>query len=454
MRARILLFIPLLLLPAYAQDANSSETTMLQKVIDRLDALERQNRELADEVRSLRDELRSARAAPTKPDSTEAAAGSQPPLDERVAVDEQRIAEQAQTKVEASQKLPLKLTGMLLFNAFSASKLPTGAAASGLAYAGSSSGASLRQTQLGLQFQGPHLPGDGQVHGFLSMDFFNGPSYLGSDWLRIRRGVVSFDWQNRSISFGQDKPLIAPRQPTSLAEVGVPPLAGAGNLWLWLPQARYEERHNLGTSSGFTAQAALMQTAEEYAAIPKEYADSLEQVRPALEGRIAFWHKFDDVRRFEIAPSFHLSTSHVAGTSVASHIASLDWLIVPWSKLEISGAAFHGQNVSNLGALDQGFTFFDDDRVRAVHSSGGWAQISMPIARRVTWNLFSGFQSDRAKDLLPSGITRNLAYASNVMYRIGPNVLIGLEGLQTRTRLLSGREQVQNRYDLAVAYLF
>jgi hypothetical protein len=454
MRARILLFIPLLVLPLHAQEANSSETTMLQKVIDRLDALERQNRELAVEVRSLREELRSARAAPTRPGGTQADADSQPPLDERVAVDEQRIAEQAQTKVEASQKLPLKLTGMLLFNAFSASKVPIGAAASGLAYQSTNSGASLRQTQLGFQFQGPHLPGDGQVHGFVSMDFFNGPSYLGSDWLRIRRGVVSFDWQNRSVSFGQDKPLIAPRQPNSLAEVGVPPLAGAGNLWLWLPQARYEERHNLGVSSGFTAQAAVMQTAEEYTATPKEYADSLEQVRPAVEGRLAFWHKFDDVRRFEIAPSFHLSTSHVAGSSVASHIASLDWLIVPWSKLEISGTAFHGQNVSNLGALDQGFTFVEDDKVRAVHSSGGWAQISMPIASRLTWNLFSGLESDRGRDLPSGGIARNLAYASNLMYRIGPNVLLGLEGLQTRTRLVSGPEQVQNRYDLAVAYLF
>ena len=180
----------------------------------------------------------------------------------RSAVNEQRVAEQAQTKVEASQKLPLALTGMLLFNAFSASKIPELGDAASQVYRSSNSGATLRQTQLGLQFQGPHLPGDGQVHGFLSMDFFNGPSYLGADWLRIRRGAISFDWQDRSLSFGQDKPLIAPRQPNSLAEVGIPPLAGAGNLWLWLPQARYEERHKLGLSSGITAQLAVMETDE------------------------------------------------------------------------------------------------------------------------------------------------------------------------------------------------
>jgi len=452
MRARILLLVlPLLVLPLEAQVADNSQAAMLQKVIDRLDALERQNRELTEEVHSLREELRSAQTAPDSGSNT--AASEQPPLNERVAVNEQRVAEQAQTKVEASQKLPLALTGMLLFNAFSASKIPELGDAASQVYRSSNSGATLRQTQLGLQFQGPHLPGDGQVHGFLSMDFFNGPSYLGADWLRIRRGAISFDWQDRSLSFGQDKPLIAPRQPNSLAEVGIPPLAGAGNLWLWLPQARYEERHKLGLSSGITAQLAVMETDESRATVPMEYAETLEQVRPALEGRVAFWHKFDDVRRFEIAPSFHLSTTHVGGSSVPSRIASFDWLIVPWSKIEISGTAFHGRNVASLGALEQGFSI-DGDEIRPIHSSGGWTQVSVPVTSRLTWNLFSGLESDRAKDLVPGGITRNLAYASNVMYRIGPNVLISLEGLQNRTRFVSGPEQVQNRYDLAVAYLF
>ena len=68
---------------------------------------------------------------------------------------ERRIEEQSQTKVEAAHKFPVSLTGMLLFNAFSNSQpngnnyyLPTGA---------SPSGATLRQTTIGLQFQGGSL---------------------------------------------------------------------------------------------------------------------------------------------------------------------------------------------------------------------------------------------------------------------------------------------------------
>src|SRR5581483_5332996 len=126
----------------------------------------------------------------------------------------------------------------------------------GLLTGPATSGATLRQTLLGLQFQGPSLPGDGRVNGSIMMDFWAGSPTAGSNWLRLRRADVSRDWQSRSFTVGQDKPLIAPYQPDSLAEVGIPPLAGAGNLWLWLPQVRYEERLHLAKNSGIKAQVS------------------------------------------------------------------------------------------------------------------------------------------------------------------------------------------------------
>src|SRR2546425_1017923 len=38
--------------------------------------------------------------------------------------------------------------------------------------------------------------------------------------------------------FGQESPLVAERSPRSLASVGFPDFAAAGNLWLWVPQVR------------------------------------------------------------------------------------------------------------------------------------------------------------------------------------------------------------------------
>ncbi len=90
----------------------------MQQILQRLDRLEQENRTLSAEVSALRSELAAARgnSPATPPAATEQAAAV--PLEERVAVVEQRTADLAQEKVEASHRLPITLTGMVLFNAF------------------------------------------------------------------------------------------------------------------------------------------------------------------------------------------------------------------------------------------------------------------------------------------------------------------------------------------------
>ncbi len=462
----LLLFFPAALLFSQAQKPqdNVDVRPAIERIQDRLDALERENRQLLDELRELRKDLEAARVKPQPEEQVRAyaeAESSASPLPERVAVVEARTAEQAQTKVEASQKFPISLNGMLLFNAFSNSKVARSPASTYELLTGPSrAGATVTQSQLGVGFQGPRIPGGGRISGSLTMDFYGG--YMSGDgaesdraFFRIREADLSFDWRNRSFAVGQYKPLIAPLSPQSMAEVAIPPLSGAGNLWLWLPQARYEERLHLNTNNGLTAQVALLQTNEQYASTSAEYSSQLAGSRPALEGRFAFWHKFDDTRKVELAPGFHVSTTHVAGVSIPSRIASLDWTVTALSKLQFTGTFYRGQNVASLGSLGNGFTLQPNysagtTNARAVHTSAGWAQISLPLTKRLTFNVFSGLENDdRALS-----ITRNWTYASNVLYHLGPNVVMSFEGLQMRIKYVSGSTLVVNRYDLGVAYLF
>src|ERR1700682_4299929 len=88
----------------------------VQQILERLERLERENHNLAAEVRLLREELAASRGVTAPAVSSEA--GAPAPVEERLAVQAQRIEEQAQSKGEASQRLPLSLTGMVLFNAF------------------------------------------------------------------------------------------------------------------------------------------------------------------------------------------------------------------------------------------------------------------------------------------------------------------------------------------------
>jgi hypothetical protein len=442
-RTLSILLFPLLLTPAWAQTNDLAES--MAQVLKRLDALEQENRHLAEELRSLKQELASKQPpAPQAPDAVS--------LEERVDVSEKRVAEQAQTKVESSQKFPLSLNGMLLFNAFSGNKdaaiyssyLPT-------LDGPTRSGATVGQSIIGLQFQGPSLPGNGHVNGFLTMDFwgaYSGTSNVG--WFRVREADLSFDWKNRSISFGQMKPLISPLQPTSLAEVAVSPLAGAGNLWYWLPQARYEERWRMNARTGINLQAALLQTNEAAASISVEYPASVQPTRLAIEGRAAFWHQFDETRRFEIGAAFHESSSHVDGVSVPSHIASIDWSISPLSKLQWTGTFYRGQNVASLGSLGNGFSIEWNGAVQAIQTTAGWSQLAFPITNRLTFNLFGGIESDNGS----YAITRNFTYATNFMYHLGPNVVVSAEALQSRLSYFHSAHELVNRYDLALGYLF
>jgi hypothetical protein len=128
-------------------------------------------------------------------------------------------------------------------------------------------------------------------------------------------------------------------------------------------------------------------------------------------------------------------------------------MVVPSSHFQFSGTVFTGQNVAGLGALGNGFSIAPSGSIEPVHSTGGWAQVAFPITSRLTLNVYSGLENDHGS-FLTSNIVHNWTYASNVMYHLGPNVVVSVEALQLRTRSFSGVGVLQNHYDLALGYLF
>ena len=369
-------------------------------------------------------------------------------------VEERRVEEMAQTKVESSQHFPIRITGMALFNSYinsnsGAPDIPTLVQPGGPL----TGGATLRQTVIGLDYQGPEIFGDGRIHGFLTMDFFGATSDQYGGSMRIRTGGIEFNWADTSIMVGQDKPLISPREPNSLAEVWVAPLADSGNLWVWQPQLRVEQRFHLNDSTTLRAQGSLFETREGYSGIAPAYG-SVQASRPSVQGRIALAHSFDEARRIEFGSGFGGSTTHVAGTTVPSRVFTLDWFANPWRKLEFSGEFFRGQDVTNLGGAGIGYTIMSPYEIVPVHADGGWAQLSFLATPRLTFNLFGGEQQNRGSDLGWGDVGKNQTYGGNVMYRIAPNVIISLESEQQRTNYLGTGRPLNNHYDLGVAYLF
>jgi hypothetical protein len=431
--------------------------SQISAILERLDRLERENRALSEEVKALRSRLDSPAPATdgAKPAAQTAQAEGQPPpsIEERLEVYGRRIEEQQQTKVEASQRFPIRLAGMALFNAYY-----NGRAAGGAEYpvvAGvpgpRSAGATIRQTILGLEYRGPATVWGGRVHGSVFMDFFGGTT---NQTMRVRTGDIQIDWQYRSLMVGLEKPIFNPREPSSLAQVGVSPLTGAGNLWLWLPQARFEQDLRFTGATGVRAQVGVVQTREAGPYPGGAPATALEAARPGLEGRFELYHNLDDERRLEIATGFHTSKTHVAGLSVPSSLVSADWFANPWRRLEFTGAFYSGQNVTPLGAgYQQGYGIYYR-HAEPVHSIGGWAQVTIHTLPRLDFHLFSGQQDDRNENLRTGGIGKNLLFGGNLYYRLAPNVLLALEASRLRTTYIGQGIRGNNHYDLALAYFF
>ncbi|HEY1207064.1 MAG TPA: hypothetical protein VGF05_20430 [Bryobacteraceae bacterium] len=425
----------------------------MQKILERLDRLEEQNKALTAEVHALREELAAARGAAPTQASTE----------ERLGVQESRTAELAASKVEASQRFPIRLTGMVLFNSFFNSKGSGGYEYPTTALAGDtgSGGATVRQTVLGLDYSGPQILGGGKVNGSLRMDFWGGSgSPLGQE-VRLRTATVSIDWTDSSFLVGVDKPIISPREPESLAQVAVSPLAGAGNLWLWIPQARFEQDFHFTDQTGLKAQVGMVGTHEVGASPASPYAPAgssseyIEPTRPGIEARVELFSGGED-SRIEIASGIHHSVSHVLGESLSSDVLSFDWFARLWRPLEFTGAFFSGQNVAPLGTggINQGFVALGPGLVTSVHSLGGWGQLTLRPSSRLWFNFFSGQQDDRNSQLPMGAIGKNLAYGANFFYRLAPNVLASFEASQTRTQYIGSGALLNNHYDLALAYLF
>lgn len=428
---------------AHAQETQSDA---LARILDRLNALEQQNQAVLAEIRELREQLKAAQP--------ETSAQNQK-LEDRVNVNEQRIKEQEQKKVESSQRFPITLTGMLLFDSFYDTGQPSyRPAVGGYSYAETenTAGATLRQSIIGFDFRGPSLPGGGQVNGFLSMDFY--AQAMSNDVFRIRRGVISFNWKRRSITVGQDKSIIAPLQPTSFARVGIPPLDGAGNLWLWRPQIRYEERIPVTAGTQLALQLGVVQTDETYSVPTLPAYASIDQSRPAIQGRFEVRHQWSEQTRVAAGVGFHSSSSHVLGQSIPSQVVSADLIFKPFQKLELSGTVFHGKNFSNIGGGPPGFSVTSQYVVIPIRGNGGWVQVALPVTSRLTFDFYAGRQLNDARDLTSYEVARTLTYAGNVLYRISPNILLGLEASQQRLDVLDLHQLLTNRYDATVAYLF
>ena len=434
----------------------ASEPSKLDLILEQVTQLRQENRELRQELNDLRSQVAALR--PARPPESEIQKPEPEPehLQEKLDVLNQRVADLDTGKAGAAGHFPLQISGLVLMNTYLYAGHTGGVDLPLAAVPGQgqqSAGATFRNTEIGFLYSGSQSVLGAQMAGELHLDFFGGTLNSQNNLMRIQRASIGLHWAKRSLTFALDKPILSPRNPDSLSQLGVPALANSGNLWLWQPQVRYEERRQFNETTGVVARLGVYQTNETLAGLPATVR--LSPSRPALQGRIEFFHDTGNGRRFEFAPGFHLSESLAAGMKATSYAASVDWLVPVLPRVDWTGFAFTSQDLDGLGmsALHQGLLLRDGVLV-PVRNRGGWTQLTLHATGRLDFNLIAGLDDDDDRDLVGNGIGRNFTYLANLRFRLAPNVALGPEVLQIRTTYLQSGILRINRYDMALGYFF
>jgi hypothetical protein len=469
-----------------AQNTNqASLSQQIQKLTDamaitqaQLEQSQRQISELQRQLKALQQQVAqsgSKETMPTTPDSASSGDAIQTHLAEDASqiqeihdqqtITESQIATQEQTKIESESKYPVKITGLLLFNGFVNTRAVDMEATPTLAVRGSgSTGASVRQTLLGFDAQGPHLFGarsyadlrvdfDGVPQSNTAASSYSGPYSANATMLRLRTAHAGLEWEHTNGYFSLDRPIFNPDTPTSLTGVAEPALAWSGNLWTWNPQTGLRQDIPLSSSHNLQLEGALIDvgdaplspTSTYSGATPAPSPSSVEQSRwPGVEARVAL---VGSGAREENGDHFGLGgyfAPHRVQTNQEfdSWAATADLRLLLPARLELTGNVYRGLALGGLGGgayKDFGYIAYPDgggNYLNPLDDAGGWAQLKEKISTRVELNgafgMDDAFASEVRQISTPGGtiyqnLSRNQTVTGNVIYKPSLYLLFSLE---------------------------
>lgn len=402
-------------------------------------------------------------------------------LEESTQLLDSKIDEQYQTKVETAGKYRVRLSGIVLINAFrnvGASDnldLPDYAEPPLPGTSQTSLGATLRQTEIGLEVFGPTLAG-AKSSATVQFDFFGGfpatNNGVNFGIARMQTASLRLDWKNTSLIAGQDSLFISPLTPTSFASLATPTFAYAGNLWGWTPQLRVEHRYSLTDQQMLTLQAGILDNLD-WEAPPDPYVrfpQAGERTgQPAYAVRAA-WSRpvFDHPLSFGVA-SYYGRQDWSFNRYVDAWAGMADWQIPILRRLSLSGEFYRGRGVGGLGAAVGQTIVYNGDpsnpttSIRGLDSAGGWGQLKLKLTPKLELNgvlaeddAFStdirGFATD--ENNFGPILGRNRGALGNLIYRPRSDLLLAAEFRRLHTYPIYDSASVTNQVNLSVGVLF
>lgn len=288
-------------------------------------------------------------------------------------------------------------------------------------------GGTIRQSRFRLFLFWPEL-GGAEARAEVDVDFFGGqqPSTGGRTFPlpRMRRAFARLAWPNVELLAGQESPPIADISPSSLASIGFPEFAGAGNLWLWLPQVRVTALTRAGGAARIGAEVAVLAptSGDPQTSFTTEPDRAERSGRPYLQGRVlARWGSGPAAG--ELSVGGHLGWLAVSETGVVQSRALAASARIPLGPhLELLAEAFTGRALAGLGGGGIGQSLGPGSV--PVRTRGGWTQLNIRPA--TTWETGFGIGIDDPNDADLDPMTarlRNLTWSGHALWRPAPFVV-------------------------------
>jgi hypothetical protein len=449
------------------------------RVQTQVDESQRQLRELQQQLAALRQQAglpaKNITAASASADATQLAAAVEE-VREKQDVQEAALAAHEQAKVESASKYPVTLSGMILFNGFVNTRAVDTAPTPTVALAGSgATGASLRQSLIGIDARGPHVFG-ARSHADLRGDFDGAAASSAGElgFLRLRTAHAELDWKHTTAFFSLDRPLISPETPTSLTAIAEPALAWSGNLWAWNPQAGVSEDLPMHRDTILQMQTALIDVADPpnayTAAIPSLVTppSASEQSRwPGVQARVALVSPLGDGQAHLGIGGYFAPHQTAEGTNFDSWAGTMDFRLPISSYFEFAGSAYRGAALGGLGGgaykdyaygLYAGMGYF-----RVLDDMGGWMQAKEKVNGRLEFNEALGIDNVPGNQLRPFAtanpssyynLVRNRTFTWNVIYKPSAYLLYSIEYRRIASSPVNGPTEFSDVIGVAAGYKF
>jgi hypothetical protein len=407
------------------------------------------------------------------------------PLPERVAALEEttqllnsKLDDQYQSKIESASKYRVRLSGIVLLNLFSNrgqtdnSDFPSFVAGPNQ---GGDFGATMRQSEIGLEAFGPTLAG-ARISASLQADFAGGfPETwngVNSGLFRLRIARMRMDWQKTSIVVGQDDLFVSPLSPTSFASLAVPALNYAGNLWAWTPQVRIEHRFDLSDGNRITVQGGIMDNlAGEFpsGSYFRSPGPGEKSSQPAFGFRTA-WTTSVLGRTVTVGAAGYYSRQNWPFDHYADGWAGMtDWEIPIVSRLSVSGEFYRGRAVGGIGGGISNSVVFEGNpslpytAIHGLDDIGGWTQLKFKANSRLEFNAAFGLENPTSTEVRAASasqtyvgplLVQNRGGMINFIFRPRSNLLFSTEYRYLQSFPVSSTNNAADQINVMMGVLF